>query len=57
MDSDWASDSTDRKGGHVILMCHGGGAISWQSQKQDLIALSTLEAEYIACSEASRAVC
>jgi hypothetical protein len=55
-DSDWASDSTDRKsqGGHVFLTCHDGGAISWQSRKQDLIALSTLEAEYIACSEASR---
>jgi hypothetical protein len=54
-DSDWASDSTDCKsqGEHVILTCHEGGAISWQSQKQDLIAQSTLEAEYIACSEAS----
>jgi hypothetical protein len=55
-DSDWASDSTDRKsqGGHVFLTCYDGGAISWQSRKQDLIALSTLEAEYIACSDASR---
>jgi len=55
-DSDLASNSTDRKsqGGHVFLTCHDGGAISWQSRKQDLIAQSTLEAEYIACSEASR---
>jgi len=30
------------------------GTISSQSQKQDLVATSTLEAEYIACSEASR---
>jgi len=30
------------------------GAISWQSRKQSLIAMSTLEAEFIACSEASR---
>ena len=53
-DSAWASDSNDRKsrGGHVILTCHDGSAISWQSRKHDLIALSTLEAEYIACSEA-----
>ena len=28
--------------------------ISWQSQKQDLIALSTPEAEYIACSDVSQ---
>jgi hypothetical protein len=53
-DSDWANDSADRKsqGGHIFLT--SSGAISWQSRKQDLIAMSTLEAEYIACSEASR---
>ena len=53
-DSDWANDSHDRKsqGGHIFIV--GGGAVSWQSRKQDLVATSTLEAEYIACSEASR---
>jgi len=53
-DSDWANDSADRKsqGGHVFLASNG--AISWQSRKQSLIAMSTLEAEFIACSEASR---
>jgi hypothetical protein len=54
-DSDWANDSADRKsqGGHVFL-ANNGGAVSWQSRKQGLIAMSTLEAEFIACSEASR---
>ena len=54
IDSDWANDSADRKsqGGHVFL--YNGADISWQSRKQDLVALSTTEAEYIACSEASR---
>jgi hypothetical protein len=53
-DSDWANDSADRKsqGGHVFLASNG--AVSWQSRKQSLIAMSTLEAEFIACSEASR---
>jgi len=53
-DSDWANDSADRKsqGGHV-LPASNGGAVSWQSWKQSLIAMSTLEAEFIACSEAS----
>jgi len=53
-DSDWANDSVDRKsqGGHVFLASNG--AISWQSRNQSLIGMSTLEAEFIACSEASR---
>jgi hypothetical protein len=53
-DSDWTNDSADRKsqGGHVFLASNG--AVSWQSRKQGLIAMSTLEAEFIACSEASR---
>jgi hypothetical protein len=50
-DSDWANDSADCKsqGGHVFLLSNR--AVSWQSRKQDLIAMLTLEAEYIACSE------
>jgi len=53
-DSDWANDSTDHifQGGHVFLA--SDGAISRQSRKQSLIAMTTLEAEFIACSEASR---
>jgi hypothetical protein len=48
-----ANDSANRKpqGGHVFLLSNG--AVSWQSRKQDLIAMSTLEAEYIACSKVS----
>jgi hypothetical protein len=54
-DSDLANDSADHKsqGGHVLLASNGG-AVSWQSRKKSLIAMSTLEAEFIACSEASR---
>jgi len=53
-DLDWANDSADRKSqcGHVFLLSNG--AVSWQSRKQDLIAMSTVEAEYISCSERSR---
>jgi hypothetical protein len=53
-DSEWAGDSGDRKlqGGFVFMM--NSGAISWSSRKQTLVALSTLEAEYIACSNAAR---
>jgi len=53
-DSDRANNSADRKSqeGHVFLTSNR--AILWLSQKQSLIAMSTLEAEFIACSEASR---
>jgi len=52
-DSEWANDSAYRKpqGGHIFI---SNGTISCQSRKQDTVAMSTLEAEYIACSEASR---
>jgi hypothetical protein len=38
-DSEWASDSADRKsqGGHIFI---SNGTISWQSRKQDLVATS-----------------
>jgi len=53
-DSDWANDGADRKsqGGHVFLTSNG--AISWQSWKQSLIAMTTLEAKIITCSEVSK---
>ena len=47
-DADWAADSEDRRStsGNVFLL--SSGAISWASQKQPTVALSTAEAEYIA---------
>lgn len=47
-DADWASDLDNRHStsGNVFVM--SGGAISWLSQKQATVALSTAEAEYIA---------
>ncbi|XP_038695478.1 secreted RxLR effector protein 161-like [Tripterygium wilfordii] len=51
-DADWASDRDERKStsGYVFIL--SGGAISWCSKKQSCIALSTMEAEYVACSVA-----
>jgi len=53
-DSDWAQCrySSRSVSGYVFLIC--GGAISWQSRKQQSVALSTVEAEYISASEAAR---
>ena len=41
----------DRKSKSGYLFTLAGGAISWSSKKQDSVALSSMEAEYIAASE------
>ena len=53
-DADWAGDVQDRRStsGNVFLL--GGGAIAWSSRKQSLVALSTVEAEYMALSVATQ---
>ena len=52
-DSDFAGcqDSKRSTSGYVFMLA--GGAISWRSAKQTLIASSTMAAEFIACYEAS----
>ncbi|RVW98285.1 Retrovirus-related Pol polyprotein from transposon TNT 1-94 [Vitis vinifera] len=53
-DSDFQSDQDYRKStsGNVFVL--GGGAISWRSIKQTCVADSTMEAEYVAASEAAK---
>ena len=53
-DSDWAGCTKTRKSisGWIFFLC--GAAISWQSKKQSVVAMSSCEAEYIALSSASR---
>lgn len=52
-DSDWAGCLEDRKStsGHVFFL--GSGAISWSSKKQDIVALSSSEDEYVAVTAAA----
>ena len=53
-DSDFAADPIDRKSTSGFVTIHNGGAISWRSKQQDVVALSTTEAEYIGLSDACR---
>ena len=55
-DADWASDMDSRRSttGNVFKMA--AGAVTWLSQKQSTVALSTAEAEYIALSSATQEV-
>ena len=55
-DADYANDTETRRSvtGYVFLM--SGGAITWSSQRQKLVTLSTTEAEYVAAATAAREV-
>jgi hypothetical protein len=48
-----ADDIDGRKSTSGVLFFLGDCPITWQSQKQKIIALSTCEAEYIAMATAS----
>ena len=54
VDASFQTDPDDFKSqlGYVFVL--NGGAFSWKSGKQDTIADSTTEAEYIAASEATK---
>ena len=44
-------DSMKSTSGYIFMMA--GGAVSWKSAKQSLVASSTMAAEFVACFEAS----
>ena len=52
-DSDFAGDCHDRKSTSGYIFLFGGMAVSWSSQKQSIVALSSCEAEYIAATSAT----
>ena len=53
-DADWAGDIGDRKSTSGYMFLQGGAAISWKSNKQPCVALSTTESEYVALSAAAQ---
>ncbi|HEY5744748.1 MAG TPA: reverse transcriptase domain-containing protein [Chryseolinea sp.] len=53
-DSDYAGDLDTRKSTSGYLFVLGGGPVSWKSQLQRTVTLSSTEAEYAALTEAAR---
>ena len=51
-DSDWAGSCDDMRSTSGYLFSLGSGCFSWSSKKQDVVAQSTAEAEYVAAAAA-----
>lgn len=49
-DSDWCGDHDNRRSTARYIFQYGNGSISWCCKKQNVVALSSCEAEYIAAS-------
>jgi hypothetical protein len=55
-DADWAGDASDARSTSGSILSLGGAAVSWSCTKQQNVALSSSEAEYIAASETAREI-
>ncbi|PKI66326.1 hypothetical protein CRG98_013288 [Punica granatum] len=53
-DASFQSDKDDSRSQSGYVLCLNGGAVSWKSSKQETVADSTIEAEYIAASNAAK---
>ncbi|XP_055633002.1 uncharacterized protein LOC129773420 [Toxorhynchites rutilus septentrionalis] len=51
-DADWAGDHASRRSTTGFIFFFGNGPIAWVSRRQTCVSLSSMEAEYIALSEA-----
>src|SRR5205814_4744190 len=53
-DANWAGDIDNRRSttGYVVMI--NNGAVAWRSQLQPTVALATMEAEYMALTEATK---
>uniref|UniRef100_A0A0K8VG31 Retrovirus-related Pol polyprotein from transposon TNT 1-94 n=1 Tax=Bactrocera latifrons TaxID=174628 RepID=A0A0K8VG31_BACLA len=54
VDADWGGDMSNRRSYTGYAFFLAGGPISWKSEKQNSVALSSTEAEYMALSSAAK---
>ena len=54
VDADWARDIDRRRSTSGYLFSLFGGAVSWMSKRQSVVALLTTETEYMAATHASK---
>eukprot|EP00253_Pinus_taeda_P007701 PITA_07701 len=54
VDADWAGDLDQRRSTSGYTFNLFGGAVSWMSKKQSIVALSTTKAKYMATTHASK---
>eukprot|EP00253_Pinus_taeda_P024830 PITA_24830 len=54
VDADWVGDLDHRRSTSGYVFNLFGGAVSWMSKKQSVVALSTTEVEYMAATHASK---
>ena len=52
IDASWDTDPDDSKSQSRYVFILNGGAVSWRSSKQSVVAESSNEAEYVAASSA-----
>ena len=52
VDADYARNKDNKRSTTTYAFCLNGCCISWKSQLQPIVALSTTEAEYIALTKA-----
>ena len=50
-DADWGNNIDDRKSYTGYTFVIAGGAVSWQVKKQQTVALSSMEAEYMSATQ------
>ena len=55
-DADFAGDQETRRSTNGVVCKLAEGAVSWISQKQRSVALSTTEAEFVSASEAAKEI-